>query len=285
MINAIIIILRADHDMPCILMYCITSGSELLVKDFKSYTDEFPLRDPSCLPQCTTIILKDLVKMHIDDAHVDDLVAKEKVFHAQTRAQTRVADAAKALDEPIILTTSSDDQTGNIDKIAPPPLRAFATTTNQIALLPPPAKIVPPPPRAFATTTDEIALYDDLANHNELDIAKAFLRHSVEFVLPPHYTPDVMCEMCVIGVDTKKLTKTKAVLIVNFFTAQCLKDFTMHMYCTSLEPKRGLDQGADLSIRTAKKYTLPQAKSMYTIEIASCPPPTSQEQCWMISRA
>ena len=140
-INAIIIILRADHDMPCILMYCITSGSELLVKDFKSYTDEFPLRDPLCLPQCTTIILKEFAKMHIDDAHVDNLVAKETVFHAQTRAQTRVADAAKALDEPIILTTSSDDQTGNIDKIAPPPLRAFATTTNQIALLPPPAKI------------------------------------------------------------------------------------------------------------------------------------------------
>jgi len=35
------------------------------------------------------------------------------------------------------------------------------------------------------------------------------------------------------------------------------------MYFTSLEPKRGLGQGADLSILTAIKYTLPQAKSPY----------------------
>jgi len=41
------IYLRADHDTPCICMYCITSGSELLVQDFKSYPDEFPFRDSS----------------------------------------------------------------------------------------------------------------------------------------------------------------------------------------------------------------------------------------------
>jgi len=36
------IYLSADHDTPCIRMYCITSGSELPVQDFKSYPDEFP---------------------------------------------------------------------------------------------------------------------------------------------------------------------------------------------------------------------------------------------------
>jgi len=82
--------------------------------------------------------------MHIDDAHNDNLVAEETALHAHTRAQTRAADAAKALDDPIILTTSSDDQT--IDKIAPPLLRA---------------KIAPQPPRAFASITDEIALSDE----------------------------------------------------------------------------------------------------------------------------
>jgi len=86
------------------------------------------------------------------------------------------------------------------------------------------------PPRALAITTDEIALYDDLANHKELAIARDFLRHSVEFVLPPHYRPDVMGEMRVIGVDTKKLTKTKAVLIVKFLTPQSLKDSTMQKH-------------------------------------------------------
>ena len=70
-----------------------------------------------------------------------------------------------------------------------------------------------------------------------------------------------MGEMRVIGVDTKKLTKTKAVLIVNFLTPQSLKDSTIQMYCISLEPKHGLGQGADLSILTAIKFTLPPAKS------------------------
>jgi len=85
--------------------------------------------------------------MHIDDAHDDNLVAEETALHAHTRAQTRSAHAAKALDNPIILTTSSDDQT--IDDIAPPP-RAFATTTDKIAPPLPRAKIAPQPPRAFA---------------------------------------------------------------------------------------------------------------------------------------
>ena len=97
-----------------------------------------------------------------------NLVAEDTAFHAHTHAQTRAAEAAKALDEPIVLTTSSDDQT--IDQIAPPP-RAFATTTDKIAPPPLRAKIAPPPPRAFASTTDEITLSDELANHNELAIA------------------------------------------------------------------------------------------------------------------
>jgi len=64
-INAIINFLRADHDMPCIRMCCITSGSKLLVKDLKTYTDEFPLRDPSCLPQCTAISSPDAVSTKV----------------------------------------------------------------------------------------------------------------------------------------------------------------------------------------------------------------------------
>jgi len=142
-----------------------------------------------------------------------NLVAEETAFHAHTHAQTRAAEAAKALDEPIVLTTSSDDQT--IDQIAPPP-RAFATTTDKIALPLPRAKIAPQPPRVFVSISNEIALSNKLANHNELAIARAFLQHSIEFVLPPHSRPDVTGEMRVIGVDTKKLTKTKAVFIVNF---------------------------------------------------------------------
>jgi len=85
--------------------------------------------------------------MHIDDIHDDNLVAEEAALHVHTRAQTRSADAVKALDDPIILTNSSDNQTERYSIV-------------EIALLPPRAKIAPPPPRAFATTTDEIALSD-----------------------------------------------------------------------------------------------------------------------------
>jgi len=76
-----------------------------------------------------------------------------------------------------------------------------------------------------------------------------------------------MGEIRVIGVDTKKLTKTKVVLIVKFLKAKSLKDSTMQMYCTSLEPIRGLNQGADLSILTSIKYALPQAKSWNDIGV------------------
>ena len=128
-------------------------------------------------------------------------------------------------------------------------------------------EIAPPPPRAVATTTDEIALYGDVAKHIELAIAQAFLRHSVVFVLPPLYRPDEMGEMRFVGVETKKLIKTKAGLIVKFLTPQSLKDITMQIYCTSLELKHGLCQGDDLSIVTAIKYTIPQAKSLYDIGV------------------
>ena len=143
------IYLRADHDTPCIRMYCISSGSELLVQDFKSYPNEFPFRDPSCLLRCTPAILKDLAHMHIEDAHDDKLVADETALHIHTRAQTRAATAATALDDPIIPIASSDDQ----------PERSIqnqVTPTNM--------------PLAHASTraTDEVALQDNLADHNEL---------------------------------------------------------------------------------------------------------------------
>ena len=77
--------------------------------------------------------------------------------------------------------------------------------------------------------------------------------------------PDCLQPCARLVIDTKKLNKMKAVLIVKFLTPQSLKNSTMQMYCTSLEPKRGLGQSADLSILTAIKYTLSQVKSLYDI--------------------
>jgi len=70
-------------------MYCIALGSEFLVQDFKSYTDELPFRDPSCLLRCTPTILKDLVNMHIDNTHDDKMVAEETALQVHTRAHSR----------------------------------------------------------------------------------------------------------------------------------------------------------------------------------------------------
>ena len=107
--------------------------------------------------------------MHIDDAHDDNLVAEETAFHAHTRAQTRAADAAKALDEPIILTTSSDDKT--IDQIAPPS-RAFATTTDKIAPPLPHTKIALQPPRAFVSITSKLPFLTNLPITMNLPLPK-----------------------------------------------------------------------------------------------------------------
>ena len=67
-----------------------------------------------------------MAKMHIDDAHDNNLVAEETALHAHTRKQTRAADSAKVLDDPIILTTSSDDpsQTENLSAKSPHRRRA-----------------------------------------------------------------------------------------------------------------------------------------------------------------
>ena len=81
------------------------------------------------------------------------------------------------------------------------------------------------------------------------------------------YKPDVTGEMRVVGVDALKLTMSNAVLIVKFLSPKSLKDTSMQMYCTSLEPKHGLSQGEDLSVLTAIKHTLPHAKSLYDIGV------------------
>ena len=95
--------LHADHDTPCIHMHCITLGlglaSELLVQDFKAYTDESAFRDSSSLLQCTPAILKNSAQLHFDDAHDDSdkLVAEETALHVHAHAQTEAADVAKVL--------------------------------------------------------------------------------------------------------------------------------------------------------------------------------------------
>ena len=85
--------------------------------------------------------------------------------------------------------------------------------------------------------------------------------------------------MRVVGVDALKVTKSKAVIIVKFLSPQSLRDTTMQMYCTSLEPKRGLGQGADLSVLTAIKHTLLTLNLCMKLESANCPLQVSLALC------
>lgn len=68
---------------------------------------------------------------------------------------------------------------------------------------------------AYGSTraTDETALHDDLTDFSKFAIARALLKHSVEFImiLLPYYRDksDVAGEMRVVGVDAKKLTSPK----------------------------------------------------------------------------
>ena len=114
----------------------------------------------------------------------------------RTRAQARAAEAAQVVADPAPLKLDSDDQTEK---------------STEISVMP-----KDPPSTKYGSTraSDEIALHDDLAAYTEFAIARALLRHSVGFILPPHYKPDVVGEMRVIGVDKIFLTKNKAVLSV-----------------------------------------------------------------------
>jgi len=155
-------------------------------------------------------------------------------------------------------------ETPNVDTdiISPLLVRNPAVTAtnerNNITLLP---SILPP----RATSGDgsaaarpsvqhdeaSIDLHANLVDYTELEIAKTLARHSVEIGLPKHYAPNHVVQegkMRVVGIKAKKISSTKAVLIVKFISPSSLKNVPMQMFCTSLEPKTNQGQGADLSI-------------------------------------
>jgi len=81
-----------------------------------------------------------------------------------------------------------------------------------------------------------IDLHANLVDYSNLEIAKALARHSVEM----HYAPKHVVQdgkMRVVGIKAKKISSTKAVLIVKFISPPSLKNVQMQMFCTSLEPQ------------------------------------------------
>ena len=185
--------------------------------------------------------------MHIDDAHDDKMVAEETTLQVHTRAQSRAAQTVSIIEAAS--SSPCPDPTAD-------PIDQFTESVM--------------PPRSAHTSaraTDEITIHDNLDDFSELVIARALLKHSLEFVLPAHYKPDDTGEMRVVGVDALKLTKSNAVLIVKFLSPQSLRDATMQMYCTSLK-SNVVSVKAKISGYSLHSLTL---NLCMTLQSANCP--------------
>jgi len=72
-------------------------------------------------------------------------------------------------------------------------------------------------------------------------------------------------------IQAKKISSTKAFLIVILISPSSLKNVQMQMFCTSLEPNTKQWQGTDLSIMTAIKITNPGTKSPFDLGVRCKP--------------
>ena len=119
-----------------------------------------------------------------------------------------------------------------------------------------------------------INLHANLVDYTELEITQALARRSVKIGLPKLYALNHVVpegKMHVIGIKAKKISSTKAVLIVKFISPPSLKNVQMQMFCTSLKPNTRQGQGADLSIMTALTLTNPGAKSLFDLGVRCKP--------------
>ena len=74
-------------------------------------------------------------------------------------------------------------------------------------------------------------------------------------------------EMSVTGIQAKKISKQKAVLVVKFLSPASLKDTEMQLFCTSLEPKTQMGQGGDSTLLTAICKIHPHTKTLHDIGV------------------
>ena len=228
------IYLHADTQTPTIRMYDIASRTELSVKDFKYYPEQFPFRDPTCLTRTPDALRKELAAMHAEDDADDQLIAEQLQVRAVTRSQTEAADRAR---EHAIVPVE--------------PTRAQA--------LPAPAALSKAPKAQLPGVTTV------LSDMHEMDLARDFVRYKYPVTLPPRYNPPSLPlpkgEMVVIAVKAQRQTKDKAVVWVEFLSPLSHKGHQMQLYPKSLERKNGPAQGADFSLLSAVREASPFAKT------------------------
>jgi len=270
--------LYSDSATPCIWMFSIALQLKIKVQDFKSYPLQFPFKDPSCLTRNTPTIMKEMFKIHGEDAHDDNLITMETSNQIHTCAQMRAAE--NAANSHILEPTDVDRDTNSPLLVRNPAVTATNKRDN-VPLLPSilPRRATSCHDSAAARASvqhDEagIDLHANLVHYSELEIAKALARHSVEIGLAKHHAPNHVVpegKMHVVGIKAKKISSTKAVLIVKFVSPSSLKNVQMQMFCTSLEPNTKKGEGADLCIMTALTLTNPGAKSLFGLGVRCKP--------------
>jgi len=98
-------------------MFSIALQHKIKVQDFKSYPLHFPFKDPSCLTRNTPTMMKEMSKMHEEDAHDDNLIAMETFNQIHTRAQMHAVENLNPADVHILATTSVNNHTGSFRDI------------------------------------------------------------------------------------------------------------------------------------------------------------------------
>jgi len=180
--------LYSDSATPCIWMFSIALQQKIKVQDFKSYPLQFPFKDPSCLTRSTPTIVREMSKMHEEDAHDDSLITMEIFNQIHTRAQMRAAENAAHshilelpdvdtdIISPLIVRNSAVTATNERDNITPLPsiLPSRSTSGDESAAARP----------SVQHNEAGIDLHAMLVDYTELEIAKALARHSVEIGLP-----------------------------------------------------------------------------------------------------
>jgi len=154
-------------------MFSIALQRKIKVQDFKPYRLQFPFKDSSCLTRSTPTILKEMSKMHEEDAHDDNLIAMQTSNQIHTRNRMRAAE--NSANSHILETADLNDDanaplhmhTNNDDANAPlhvhndtPAVLATIEARENSTLLP---TILPP----RATSDNDLAAARPFVEHDE----------------------------------------------------------------------------------------------------------------------
>jgi len=143
-------------------MFSIALQRKIKVQDFKFDPLQFHFKDPSCLTRNTPRIMKEMSKMHEEDAHDNNLIAMETSNQIHTRAQMRVAE--NAANSHILEPPDVDTDTNSLLLVRN--ANRAVTATNErdnVTLLP---SILPP----CATSGENSASARPSVQHDEAGI-------------------------------------------------------------------------------------------------------------------